>query len=398
MPSTAPAVVTTAAVCGSLWVSTPPTIAAGGVVSSGMASSSSAWRRRPRPGADTTVRGRLDQAPIRSRARPRPWPRPVPRAATGPGNDTLVDPSEGQAARKPPALVSLPNSPGSGVRPPRGTGPDILTVRVVNDAPRSALAEGHVGGVEHDLGAEVAAHGPADHPPREGVHDDGQEQEPRPDRACRRCRRPKAPRAHRRGGRDPPGRRRAGRARPGPWRGGRVGGSPRRSRRLASAARRARRPRAARRGRAASAPAPRAIHPAADGLRARLELARQRLHAPPRPTQDHDPGAEPRRSGRSRPRHPRTPPPPAKERPSGRGNSELARFGSRSGRPVTSAFSYSSWVEVEPSGSSSQSGIRSRASISSTVGRGRTTAQRSPRTSTSGTSGRALYSDAITAP
>ena len=49
-------------------------------------------------------------------------------------------------------------------------------------------------------------------------------------------------------------------------------------------------------------------------------------------------------------------------------------------------------------GQASQSGIRSRDSISSYVGRERTTSKRDPETSTSGISGRLLYSEDITAP
>ena len=55
-------------------------------------------------------------------------------------------------------------------------------VRAMDHALGPALAEGHAEGVEHELGSEVPAHRPAHHPPREGVHDDREEQKARPGR------------------------------------------------------------------------------------------------------------------------------------------------------------------------------------------------------------------------
>ena len=50
---------------------------------------------------------------------------------------------------------------------------------MVDDGVRSALLDGHVEGIEHELGAQVPGHRPAHDPAAEHVEDDGQVQESR---------------------------------------------------------------------------------------------------------------------------------------------------------------------------------------------------------------------------
>ena len=66
------------------------------------------------------------------------------------------------------------------VRSPEETGPQILTIGVVDHAVGATLPERHVEGVEHELRAQVVSHGPADHAAAEGIQHDGEVQEPRP--------------------------------------------------------------------------------------------------------------------------------------------------------------------------------------------------------------------------
>jgi hypothetical protein len=47
---------------------------------------------------------------------------------------------------------------------------------------RAALVQGHVQGIEDELGAQVCGHGPAHHAAAEGVDQHQQEQETRPGR------------------------------------------------------------------------------------------------------------------------------------------------------------------------------------------------------------------------
>lgn len=55
-------------------------------------------------------------------------------------------------------------------------------IAVMDDRVRAALPEGHVQRVEHELGAQVGGHGPADHTPTAGIEHDRQVQEARPSR------------------------------------------------------------------------------------------------------------------------------------------------------------------------------------------------------------------------
>ncbi len=51
---------------------------------------------------------------------------------------------------------------------------------MVDDVLRTALSEGHIEGVEHELRAQVRGHGPTDHASTEGVEHDGEIEEPGP--------------------------------------------------------------------------------------------------------------------------------------------------------------------------------------------------------------------------
>ena len=48
---------------------------------------------------------------------------------------------------------------------------------MMDDRMRSALPERHVQGVEHEFGAQMVGHRPADHAPAEGIEHHGEEQE-----------------------------------------------------------------------------------------------------------------------------------------------------------------------------------------------------------------------------
>ena len=63
---------------------------------------------------------------------------------------------------------------------PEGTGPQILTVAMVDHAVGPTVPERHVEGIEHELCAQVVGHGPAHHAAAEGIQHDGEEQEPGP--------------------------------------------------------------------------------------------------------------------------------------------------------------------------------------------------------------------------
>jgi hypothetical protein len=73
-------------------------------------------------------------------------------------------------------------------RPPAAAGRTparcIARVQGVVDQPRvgTPVPDGHVEGVEDELGAEVVGHRPADHPTRVDIQDDGQIQPARPGR------------------------------------------------------------------------------------------------------------------------------------------------------------------------------------------------------------------------
>ncbi len=58
-------------------------------------------------------------------------------------------------------------------------------IGVMDDAIGSALPERHVEGIEHEAGAQVVGHGPADHAPAEDIQHDGEIKEPGPGRDVR---------------------------------------------------------------------------------------------------------------------------------------------------------------------------------------------------------------------